>query len=568
MPADILSAILLLPDLRALQTCSIPSTTYAPPPFQPRLRSLRILRLRSLDEARTVAGILHACRDTLACISIRVAERDDLADNVINDLEPRLWNPAPQNEDDGDEIDLTTTNLKSQFLHVLLTNPSSSEPLKLKIESLALFNFPRLNLDFLSSIVRFSGLHTLRLDTMDNQVLSTLSRDTVLPPVMKVLDLTFGKAAFPLAPTAATPEPPAHEGQPSEIENRPPMMSTLLRDLRAVENLNLKLFCEPLTEGRVMSEYIAPWLLSLNSSSNSNNINAREKHRYHQYHAHHHHLRHLRHSQRRQSQHDSRRHTQTHRRNQSTCTACAAAAAIATPSTPPVHLKKLSIHIWSIAAGQSIALAPWSLQDLQTLATSAAGRHIRSLAIDFSRHVIAFEDLVSHMQKLPALQHLYLNYTPTTYYGMGVYDVCRRQATILKAALPGLELLWMNSIELVVPIRCKRSPSPSVSESNPRSTSTASNSGVSTPVVTERSVVRSGGVDGEAIERLATEGLVSNDDHHSIDDDEEYAYDEEFEDDYEEEEEEYEETAGYDEHFGDEFFADDNNFHIFATKLF
>lgn len=546
LPAAVLSAILSLPDLLALQMCSVPLTLLmnisAP---LPKLRSLRILRLRSLDETRTVSGILKEFKDSLTCLSIRVAERDDLSADVVNDVDRPAWHAHPnfqqQQQDEAADIDLETTNLKSKFLEVLLKDIDESD--KLSVESLALFDFPRINLEFLASRVSFSALNTLRLHSTDSQVFSTLTTNTVLPRTMKTLDLTLGKAAFPLSPIQRPPQVAQPGEEITPIDTRPPMMSTLLRDLYAVEYLNLKLLCEPLTESRVMSEHIAPWLLQLNRGQDYNS----------QYRGH----------LRRSIKH-SRQQSMSHRTRHST-----RGSRYHNTSSPIVHLRKLSIHIWSISAGQNIVLAAWSLDDLRVLATSAAGKHIQSLAIDFSRNATSFNDLVTHMQKFPVLHHLYLNYTPTVYYGIGIYDICRRQATILKSALPNLELLWMNSVELVVPIRRKRTPSVT---QNAGGTASGS-SGTSTPVVAERSVVRSQ-INSEAIAQLTSdefnsgprhtsgvqscgfhEGDVEADDNDALVDDEEDDMD-------------VGEGDGYDEHFGDEFFADDNNFHIFATKLF
>ncbi|KAK9460545.1 uncharacterized protein V1516DRAFT_625583 [Lipomyces oligophaga] len=467
LPCELLEAILQLPTLVGLQMCSVPPILRATGTALPRLKSLRILRLRSLDETRTIAGIINAFSDSLSYLSVRVADKDDLDSSVIDDI----------NQQQSDVFDLFTTHNKSAFLAVLLSYLSYP----LQLDTLALFNFPRINFELLCSRIDLSTLTSFRLDTPDSLALRTLSETSILPSELKTLDLTFSKSLFPL-----------HRDEEYEFS---PLMTTLLRNVRAVENLNLKLVCEPLTEDRVLNQFIVPWLLSLETTS-------KPQRRRRNHHYHHRHLSSM------------------------------------TEYEKPITLHKLSVHVWSISNSQTIVLAPWSLPDLQRLATSSAGSQIRSLAIDFSRAAVRFRDLVDHMQKFSRLRRLFLNYTPTVFYGAGVYDICQRQAAMLKGALPRLELLWMNSVELAMPIR-KRHLSPSENSKSPklkRAANKISKSGIATPIVSETPVVRA---------------QNSNND---LD-----------EDDEDEEDEDYD----WDEHDGDEFFADDNNFNVFtAADLF
>ncbi|KAK9451550.1 uncharacterized protein V1518DRAFT_408866 [Limtongia smithiae] len=530
LPVELMDTVLRLPELAFFQTCSVPKNVPQLPMLS--LRSLRILRLRSLDEARMVNGIIHAAKSTLTSLSVRVAERADLCSSVYNDIDGLQLHPWANHapllqqqqaaeplplEDTEDADFLSTTHLKSMFLRVLLRG-LDNEGNKLVLDSLGLFSFPRVDITLIAQCVQFESLKTLRLDTMDNRVLTTLSEQTVLPSTMKTLDLTFGKATFPLTPIPAAEVASSPGAESEQIpDSRPLMMSTLLRDLRGLENLNLKILCEPHTESEVLSMHIAPWLRTQDSPDE---------------HGRPHHF----------GRTDSgNRRSRRHSRKWS-----------GSSLSSGVHLKKLSIHVWSIAAGQTIVLAPWSLNDLRDLARSRAGRNIKSLAIDFSRNTTRFEDVIDHMKKFTHLRRLYLNYTPSVYYGSGIYDICRRQATLMKGALPNLELLWMNSVELVMPIR-RKGQAASSTASNSHASSPSS--GTATPIITEHALVRQNNAG-----RLQTLNLRGNcNNGMALDEPLGYDDDEDGDDDSDE---------GIDEHDSDDFFADDDNFHIFANRLF
>ncbi|KAK9465527.1 hypothetical protein V1512DRAFT_210583 [Lipomyces arxii] len=360
---QILSAVLALPELIYIQTCSVPVGVQVKQ--MNTLKSIRLLRLRSLDEAEVVNGLIRHS-PALTRLSIRVAEPNEL--NV-------------------------DTESATMFLPVLFEGISG-----LDLETLALFNFARLDINYLSHCVRFENLTTLRLDSSDPFVHSAVSESLKFPSAMRTLDLTFGRSAV------------SYDGAP--------LLTVLCRDLRSVENLNLKFLCAPLAHDHVLDTIVAPLVLNL--------------------------------------------------------------------SALPFKLRKLSLHVWSISSGHYLLLAPWSLNHLDTLAHSVSGSNLRSLALDLSRNATPFQDLIDHLGPLKSLRELYVNYAPSFYYGTGIYDICRREAMALKTALPGLELIWLNSVELKMPVR-KR--------------------------------------------------LKGWDDQ-------------------------------YDEHVGDEYFADDNNFHVFASRLF
>ncbi|KAK9347378.1 hypothetical protein V1522DRAFT_401923 [Lipomyces starkeyi] len=496
LPSEILAAVLLLPKLMNFQTCSLPSQMADI--FSPRgswLRSLRVLRLRSLDEARVLNGIVRHCKDTLGYLSIRVAEREELSATVVDDMDTRqfAWGanfhfgvqpniPVQQQlEQPNHDEDLISTNLKSKFLNVVFNDINEQDDEKLYLDTLALFNFPRVDLTFLAKLVNFSKLRALRIDTMDPLVLNTLSDCTVLPPRMKTLDLTFGKAVFPIArlPSIMLPVHPTQVEQEPQPDVRPPLMSTLLRELRQVENLNLKLLCEPTRQDLVLSAHIAPWLLTLHGASPAS------------------------------ADHDGDKR--------------------------PYALKKLSIHIWSVSSGHHVLLAPWTLTNIHALATCKAGAGIKSLAIDLSRGATPFPELVTTLKEFKSLRKLYVNYAPSVYYGSGVYDVCRRQAATLKEQVTGLQLIWLNSVELRVPYRRRDGAdgvftSTSSAGNMPYSSSSASAS--ATSLDNSRTRCRSPGALNFEYEN-------------------EYDYDDE----------------DHDEHCGDEYFADDGNFNIFANRM-
>ncbi|KAK9376088.1 uncharacterized protein V1513DRAFT_424015 [Lipomyces chichibuensis] len=488
LPSEILAAVLQLPKLMNFQTCSLPSQM--PDISSPRgswLRSLRVLRLRSLDEARVLNGIVRHCKDTLGYLSIRVAEREELSATVVDDVDTRqfAWGAnfhfgvQPNIPLQHDE-DLISTNLKSKFLNVVFNDVIEQDGEKLYLDTLALFNFPRVDLTFLAKRVNFSKLRALRIDTMDPLALNTLSDCTVLPAHMKTLDLTFGKAVFPIAPLPSTvlPVHPVEEEQEPQPDVRPPLMSTLLREMRQVENLNLKLFCEPTRQDLVLSAHIAPWLLTLHAAASVS------------------------------ADHDGDKRQYT--------------------------LKKLSIHIWSISSGHHVLLAPWTLANIHALATSIAGSGIKSLAIDLSRGASPFPELVTTLKEFKSLRKLYINYAPSVYYGSGVYDVCRRQAATLKEQVTGLQLIWLNSVELRIPYRRRDNvdgvfSSTSSARNMPYSSSSASASATSLDSRT----------------RCRSAGALN------------FEYENEY--DYEDED--------HDEHCGDEYFADDGNFNIFANRM-
>ncbi|KAK9332804.1 hypothetical protein V1520DRAFT_324349 [Lipomyces starkeyi] len=496
LPSEILAAVLLLPKLMSFQTCSLPSKM--PDISSPRrswLRSLRVLRLRSLDEARVLNGIVRHCKDTLGYLSIRVAEREELSATVVDDMDTRqlAWGanfhfgvqpniPFHQQLEQPNDEDLISTNLKSKFLNVVFNDVIEQDDEKLYLDTLALFNFPRVDLTFLAKLVNFSKLRALRIDTMDPLVLNTLSDCTVLPSRMKTLDLTFGKAVFPIArlPSIMLPVHPAQDEQEPQPDVRPPLMSTLLRELRQVENLNLKLLCEPTRQDLVLSTHIAPWLLTLHGASPAS------------------------------ADHDGDKR--------------------------PYTLKKLSIHIWSVSSGHHVLLAPWTLTHIHALATSNAGAGIKSLAIDLSRGATPFPELVTTLKEFKSLRKLYVNYAPSVYYGSGVYDVCRRQAATLKEQVTGLQLIWLNSVELRVPYRRRDGAdgvftSTSSAGNMPYSSSSASAS--ATSLDNSRTRCRSPG-----------------------------ALNFEYENEYN-----YDDDEDHDEHCGDEYFADDGNFNIFANRM-
>ncbi|KAK9239143.1 hypothetical protein V1525DRAFT_64386 [Lipomyces kononenkoae] len=511
LPAEILAAVLQLPKLVDFQTCSLPSQIlpdmYNAAALGSRLWSVRILRLRSLDEARVLNGIIRHCQNTLAYLSIRVAERDELSAAVVDDIDTRrhqfAWgafgglqpNIALQPHQLQLEPplvvhdqDLVTTNLKSKFLNVVFNNvwdqhdehEHDDTRSLLCLDTLALYNFPRMDLTFLAQRVNLSRLRVLRIDTMDPLVLTTLSETTVLPVRMKTLDLTFGKAAFAM-PLVQPTEPQADE--------RPPLMATLLRDLRQVENLNLKLLCEPTRQDIVLSTYIVPWLLGLHASSPAT--------------------------------------AENHKR--------------------PYALKKLSIHVWSVSSGHHVLLAPWTLADLHALATCKAGAKIKSLAIDLSRGASPFPDLVTSLKQFKSLKKLYVNYAPSVYYGSGVYDVCRRQAAVLKEQVTRLELIWMNSVELRAPYR-RRDGAKGVftSTSSARAATTSTSPGYSSSSAFGTATM----IDGRSSRKRCrspsgTAGLNF-----------------EYENGYD-----YYDDEEHDEHCGDEYFADDGNFNIFASRM-
>ncbi|KAK9325890.1 hypothetical protein V1517DRAFT_126004 [Lipomyces orientalis] len=489
LPCEILAAVLCLPRLMYFQTCSLPSQM--PDVSWPHgswLRALRILRLRSLDEARVLNGIVRNCKHTLGYLSIRVAEREELSDSVVDDVDPRqlAWGAnfhfglppniplQPPTHDD----DLASTNVKSKFLAVVFKDVIDHDGEKLYLDSLALFNFPRVDLSFLAQRVNFAKLRVLRIDTMDPFVLNTLSDKTVLPPRMKTLDLTFSKAVFPLAPLRSImlpAEPGQDEQQP---DTRPPLMSTFLRELRQVENLNLKLVCEPTRQDVVLSAHVAPWLLTLGNTPTPDN-------------------------------HDTDRRTYS--------------------------LKKLSIHIWSVSSGHHVLLAPWALAHLHSLATSRPGAGIKSLAIDLSRGATPFPYLVTTLKEFKSLKKLYVNYAPSVYYGSGVYDVCRRQAATLKEQVRGLELIWLNSVELRVPYRRQDGAdgiftSTSSARRMPFSSPSASSAAPAAPAAAP-----------------AAPAAALN-----------FEYENEYD---------YDNEDDHDEHCGDEYFADDGNFNIFANRI-
>ncbi|KAK9369547.1 hypothetical protein V1509DRAFT_657745 [Lipomyces kononenkoae] len=502
LPAEILTAVLRLPKLVNFQTCSLPpQITILDPPVGSWLLSLRILRLRSLDEARVLNGIVRHCKNTLAYLSIRVAERDELSATVLDDIDTRhhhfhphhfAWGGAafaggfqpnialpllqldPSANRQDNEEDLVTTNLKSMFLKVVFNDvweqqhdDGDVEDSKLlSLHTLALYNFPRVDLTFLAQRVNFSKLRVLRIDTMDPLVLTTLSQTTVLPPRMKTLDLTFGKAAFPIPPPA-----------PSSADDvvRPPLMATLLRDLRQVEKLNLKLLCEPMRQDTVLSAHIVPWLIGLDHTADN---------------------------------HHKRQHA----------------------------LKKLSIHVWSVSSGHHVLLAAWTLADLHALATCQAGATIKSLAVDLSRGTSPFPDLVTNLKEFKCLRKLYINYAPSVYYGSGVYDVCRRQAAVLKEQVAKLELIWLNSVELRAPYR-RRDGADGVF------TSTSSARASLSPVSSY----------GNSRKRCRSPAGALNFEYENG-----YDYDDDDDDD---------DIEDRDEHCSDEYFADDGNFNIFASSM-
>ncbi|KAK9386414.1 hypothetical protein V1515DRAFT_137810 [Lipomyces mesembrius] len=498
LPFEILAAVLLLPQLMNFQTCSLPSQM--PDISSPRgswLRSLRVLRLRSLDEARVLNGIVRHCKNTLGYLSIRVAEREELSTAVVDDMDTRqfAWGAnfhfgvqpnislQPQLEQPNHDEDLISTNLKSKFLNVVFNDVIEQDDEKLYLDTLALFNFPRVDLTFLAKLVNFSKLRALRIDTMDPLVLTTLSEGTVLPSRMKTLDLTFGKAVFPTVqlPSIMLPVHPAQDEQEPQPDVRPPLMSTLLRELRQVENLNLKLLCEPTRQDLVLSAHVAPWLFTLHGAPPAS------------------------------ADHDGDKR--------------------------PYTLKKLSIHIWSVSSGHHVLLAPWTLTNIHALATSKAGAGIKSMAIDLSRGATPFPELVTTLKEFKSLRNLYVNYAPSVYYGSGVYDVCRRQAATLKEQVTGLELIWLNSVELRVPYRRRDGAdgvvtSTSSARNMPYSSSSASASATS---LDNRTRCRSPGALNFEYEN-------------------EYDYDYDYDDDH-------------DEHCGDEYFADDGNFNIFANRM-
>ncbi|KAK9456408.1 hypothetical protein V1511DRAFT_281390 [Dipodascopsis uninucleata] len=231
------------------------------------------------------------------------------------------------------------------------------------------------------------------------------------------------------------------------------------------------------------------------------------------------------------------------------------------------RLRKLSVHIWSIVGEQHILLAPWTPSDLTDLAESLSGRSLASLAIDMSRSDTVFSRVVDAIKVFPAIRKLYLNYTPTVYFGKGIYDICRTQAITLKREC-NLDFIWLNSVELKQPLRRANRIKPRNYNSERKTASSHRSSRLSPSSLLSSSnmlsSLPSAASSSSSLSSFADENFGS----------EYYDYNDDYENDNNDD---IDSVNGYDSdeledaingHVRDDYFADDSNFHIIANRLF